>query len=388
MTFSSVTSSLSSNIFVQLEDLKQAFIQAGGEAINLSVGTPDFEPDRHVMEALRTAALNPENYRYSLTDLPILTEAVIRWYERRFGVSLSKDQITSVNGSQEGIAHISFPLCDPGDIVLVPDPGYPIFSFGPLLAGAKLVTVPVLPQNKYLINFDKIDPVIAQQAKLIILSYPNNPVCATADYAFYERLIAFAKKYDIFVVHDNAYCELVMDGPPGMSFLAVPGAIDVGIEFNSLSKSYNLTGARISFALGNRSIIEKFKSVRSQVDYGMFYPLQYAAIAALDGPQDILERNRTAYRQRRDSLCEGLRSIGWAIKDSPATMFCWAPLPKGYTHSVSFVSKLVEKTGIICVPGSSFGPGGEGYVRFALTQTPETIACAVARIKNSGLLNG
>lgn len=386
MTFSTIAGSLSSNIFVQLEEKKQAFIKNGGEAINISVGTPDFKPDQHVMEALYTAAQNTENYKYSLVDMPALTESVIRWYDRRFGVALEKDQITSVNGSQEGISHIAFPLCNPGDIVLVPDPGYPIFSFGPLLSGARLVTVPVLAQNKYLIDFDKIDPAVAHQAKLIIVSYPNNPVCATADYTFYERLVAFAKQYDIFVVHDNAYCELVMDGEPGISFLSVPGAIDVGIEFNSLSKSYNLTGARISFSLGNQAIIEKFKAVRSQMDYGMFYPLQYAAIAALDGPQDILDRNRAAYRQRRDALCGGLRSIGWQMENSPATMFCWAPIPKGFTNSVSFVGELIEKTGVVCVPGSSFGPGGEGYVRFALVQPAEVIRTAVERIQNSDIL--
>lgn len=388
MTFSTLTDSLSSNIFVQLEEKKRAFLQGGKEAINLSVGTPDFPPDSHVMEALYAAAQNPENYKYSLTDIPPLTEAVIGWYARRFGVALTKSQVTSVNGSQEGISHIAFALCNPGDVVLVPDPGYPIFSFGPLLAGAKLVPVPLLAENKYLVDFEAIDPEVAKKAKLIIVSYPSNPVCATADYGFYERLVAFAKKYDVFVVHDNAYCELVMDTEPGISFLSVPGAMDVGLEFNSLSKSYNLTGARISFALGNAQMIEKFMAVRSQIDYGMFFPLQYAAIAALNGPQDILERNRAGYRERRNALCNGLRGVGWEMENSPATMFCWAPLPKGFTDSVAFVGELIEKTGVVCVPGSSFGPRGEGYVRFALTSPPGKIKEAVERIKNSGLLRG
>jgi len=387
MNFSKLTDSLTSNIFVQLEEKKQAFLATGKEPINLSVGTPDFSPDRHVMEALCTAAKDPENYKYSLMDMPILQETVISWYARRFGVSLDRDQLTSVAGSQEGIAHIAFPICNPGDCVLVPDPGYPIFSFGPLLAGAKLCTYPVVAQNNYLIDFDKIDPSVAHAAKIIIVSYPSNPVCAIADFSFYERLVAFAKKYDIIVIHDNAYGELIMDGAPGISFLSVPGAMDVGIEFNSLSKSYNLTGGRISFALGNKAILSRYKAVRSQIDYGMFLPLQYAAIAALNGPQDILERNRAGYRARRDALCGGLRSIGWQVDNSPATMFCWAPLPKGYQNSFAFVSEMIEKTGVICVPGSSFGPGGEGYVRFALTQPPEQIASAIERIASSDILS-
>lgn len=386
MEFSKLTRGLDKNIFSRLDEHRQKRVLSGREVINLSVGTPEFKPDEHVMRALNEAAQDPENYKYSLTDMPALTDAVIEWYARRYGVSLEKEEITSVNGSQEGIAHIALALCDAGCKVLLPDPGYPIFSFGAKIAGADLAFTPLLEENNFLVDFDAIPETIAHAARMIVVSYPSNPVTAVADGEFYERLVHFAKKYDVFVVHDNAYSELVLDGRTGSSFLCTPGAKDVGIEFNSLSKSYNLTGARISFALGNRDMIDHFKRLRSQIDYGMFYPLQYAAIAALCGPQDILERNRRGYTERRDALCGGLRKIGWDVKDSPATMFVWAKLPKGYAGSFDFVSALIEKTGVICTPGLAFGPRGEGYVRFALVVAPKTMQRAVRLIQGSGML--
>lgn len=374
---------LDKNIFSILDDKKLERIANGREVINLSVGTPDFKPDAHVMEALTKAAQNADNFKYSLTDMPELTESVIGWYEKRYGVMLDRNEITSVNGSQEGIGHIALTLCNHGDAVLVPDPGYPIFSFGAKMAGARLLFTPLLEENNFLVDFDSISPSEAHDARLIVVSYPSNPVTAVADAEFYERLVHFAKKYGIFVVHDNAYSELVFDGRRGSSFLCTKGAKDVGIEFNSLSKSYNLTGARVSFALGNRRMIDNFKRLRSQIDYGMFYPVQYAAIAALRGPQDILDRNRAGYQARRDALCGGLREIGWDVKNSPATMFVWAKIPSNYTSSFTFVSDLIDKTGVICTPGSSFGPRGEGYVRFALVTPPETMKRAVQLIRES-----
>jgi len=386
MEFSKLTSGLDRNIFSILDDKRQARIASGREVINLSVGTPDFSPDKHVMAALTAAARDPENYKYSLTDMPALTDAVVRWYGRRYGVTLTGDEITSVNGSQEGIAHIALALCDHGCKVLVPDPGYPIFSFGARIAGADLAFTPLLEENGFLVDFDSIPQSVAHAARMMVVSYPSNPVTAVADGDFYGRLVHFAKKYGVFVVHDNAYSELVLDGRTGSSFLCTPGAKEVGIEFNSLSKSYNLTGARISFALGNKQMIEKFKSLRSQIDYGMFYPLQYAAIAALNGPQDTLDRNRAGYTERRDALCGGLRSAGWDVKDSPATMFVWAKMPPGHKNSFDFTADLIEKTGVICTPGSAFGPRGEGYVRFALVAPPDTMRRAAGLIQESGIL--
>lgn len=386
MKFSEKMQHFDINIFSKLEEKKRELSAANRRTINLSVGTPDLQPDAHVVTALKHAAANTDNYKYSLADTPELIESVIRWYATRYGVALSPEEITSVYGSQEGLAHIAFPLCNPGDVVLIPDPSYPVFQCGPLLAGAQIEFMPLLEENNFLIDFDAIPEQVAQRAKMIIVSYPNNPVTALAPRSFYERLIEWAKAYDVAVVHDNAYSELVMDGQPGGSFLAVPGAMDVGIEFNSLSKSYNLTGLRISFAMGNAELIHNFRCIRSQIDYGISLPVQIAAMAALDGPQDILESNRACYRQRRDALCSGLRSIGWNVPDSPATMFVWARLPKGYANSLDFVMELADKTGIICTPGSSFGPAGEGYVRFALVESPEVLQEAVQLIEKSGII--
>ena len=374
------------NIFSKLEDKKAEIAKSGREVSNLSVGTPDFKPDDHVIAALKEAAGVADNFKYSLADLPELIDAVIAWYARRYGVTLERDQVMSVYGTQEGMAHVALPICNPGDLVIAPDPCYPVFMFGPRMAEAEIYYTPLKKENGFLIDFDSIPQDVAQRAKMIVVSYPNNPVTALATFEFYEKLVAWAKKYDVVVVHDNAYSELVMDEEPGMSFLKVPGAMDVGIEFNSLSKSYNLTGLRISFAMGNTEIIRNFRCLRSQIDYGISFPVQKAAIAALNGPQDILERNRKGYRERRDALCGGLRSIGWDVPDSPGTMFVWAPLPSGYDKSFDFVLELMEKTGVICVPGESFGPAGEGFVRFALVAGVPTIEKAVRLIAESGIV--
>jgi LL-diaminopimelate aminotransferase len=380
--------SVDKNIFNQLEDRRQKILAAGGEVINLSVGTPDFQPDAHVMQTVSEAAQNPENYKYTLGDIPELKDAVHNWYKRRYGVSLEHNQIMSINGSQEGIAHIALPFVRPGDLVLAPDPGYPIFSFGPILAGANVGLMPLQAENNYLIDFEAIEPSVADAAEMMVVSYPNNPTTATADEEFYSRLVFFAKKHDILVVHDNAYSDLVMDGEKGISFLSVAGAMDIGIEMNSLSKTYNLTGMRTSFALGNEKIIEKFYAFRSQIDYGMFRPAQLGAIAALNGPQDIVERNRLGYQARRDALCGGLRKIGWNVPNAKATMFVWAKIPDGFTDTGAFVLELLERTGVLCVPGDSFGELGAGYVRFALVVPPERIADACRKIDESGILKG
>ncbi len=386
MRLSRLASGLGDNILLQLEVRKRARLAKGERVINLSAGTPDLPPAPHVMRALSEACLDPENYKYAIADSAELTDAVQLWYTRRYGVSLEREQVTSVYGSQEGLAHVGFALCDPGDIVLVPDPGYPIFSFGPFLAGAKVVPVALSRKNNWLWDFDSIPPGLAHKARFMIVSYPSNPSTARADMAFYERLISFAKKYDIFVIHDNAYSELVLSGEPGISFLQVPGALDIGMEFNSLSKSYNLTGMRMSFALGNRQAIAGFKALRSQIDYGPFPASQKAAIAALTGPQDILDTNRAEYRRRRDALAKGLHSIGWDVPETDSTMFTWYPLPNGLTDDESFTFELLERTGVICVPGSSFGKEGRGFVRFALVQPVEVLEEAVALIRNSGMI--
>ena len=379
-------SSFGPNIFNQLNDRKEERLAAGLPVWNLSIGTPDFAPDRHVMEAVAAAALLPENYKYSLTELPRLVKAVQDWYLRRFGVELAADEITSVYGSQEGIAHIAMALCDPGEIILAPSPCYPIFSVGPALCGARVEYYNLDPNNNWLPDLEGIDPAIAEAAKAIVVSFPSNPTCAVLPDCFYEQLIDFAKRYNILVIHDNAYSEIYFDGNKPGSFLAFPGAKAVGVEFNSLSKTYNLTGARLSFLLGNREIVGRFKAVRSQIDYGSFLPTQYAAIAALEGPQDSVAAHREEYQRRRDALCGGLAQIGWEGVTSHATMFAWAPLPGGWSDSAAFCAALIEKAGVICTPGAAFGPGGEGYVRFALVLPTGAIAEAIAAIRDCGIL--
>lgn len=373
-------------IFNVLDQRRQQRLAQGLPVYNLSIGTPDFLPEPHVVQALAQAASDPANYRYSLTERPELVEAVQNWYQRRYGVHLEKDELMSVYGSQEGLTHIGWALCDPGDVVLVPDPGYPIFELGPALCGAHIVHYPLVEKKGYLPDLDAIDPEIARKAKMMVVSYPANPVCVTAPDEFYHRLIAFAKANDIIIIHDNAYSDIIFDGREGKSFLSYEGAKDVGVEYNSLSKTYNLTGARISFVLGNREIIQTFRRLRSQIDYGIFLPVQYAAIAALNGPQESVERNRAEYQARRDALCGGLRSIGWEVPDSQGSMFVWAPVPHGYHNSVDFCFELLERTGLLCTPGSAFGPLGEGHVRFALVQPVEQMKNIVAAVAASGMI--
>ena len=377
-----------SNIFNRLDERKRALLKSGMDVINLSIGTPDFQPDQHVMQAVSQAALDPAQYKYSLNETRALLDAVENWYQRRYDVTLADDEIMAVCGSQEGIAHVCFPFAGPNDIILVPDPGYPIFSFGPLMTGATVALYPLRPENNWILDFADIPEDIADRAKAMVVSYPNNPTTAVADRAFYERLVLFAREHNIIVIHDNAYSDLMLNGKQGLSFLSIPGAKEVGIEFNSLSKTYNLTGMRVSFALGNREVISRFRAFRSQIDYGMFYPIQAGAVAALTGPQEIVTRNREGYMARRDALCGGLRRIGWDVPDAQGTMFVWAKIPEKYTSSVDFVIELMEKTGVICVPGSAFGAQGEGYVRFALVVPPTRMEEAVRRIDESGMLKG
>lgn len=374
-------------IFNVLDERRQQRLAQGLPVYNLSIGTPDFLPEPHVVQALAQAASEPANYRYSLTELPELVEAVQRWYLRRYGVELEPEELMSIYGSQEGLTHIGWALCDPGDVVLVPDPGYPIFEMGPALCGAEIVHYPLKEENGYLPDLDGMDPELADRAKMMVVSYPANPVCVTAPDEFYHKLIDFAKAHNIIILHDNAYSDIIFDGQEGKSFLAYEGAKEVGVEYNSLSKTYNLTGARISFVLGNRQIIQTFRRLRSQIDYGIFLPVQHAAIAALNGPQDSVARNRTEYQARRDALCGGLRSIGWNVPDSQGSMFVWAPLPKGYSNSVDFCFEMLERSGLLCTPGSAFGPLGEGHVRFALVQPVSMMQEIVAAVEASGMID-
>jgi len=373
-------------IFNVLNDKKAELIKQGKKVYNLSVGTPDFEPDEHVKQALIDCAKNSKNWKYSLDDMPELIDALISYYKNRFNVNLNFDEIMSVYGSQEGLTHIVFSLCNKDDIVLVPNPGYPIFEIGPYLSGAEISYYPLLPENNYLPDLYKIDEDILKRTKFMVVSYPMNPVCATAPLEFYDELIVFAKKHNIIIIHDNAYSDIVYDGECGGSFLSHEGAKEVGVEFYSLSKSFNITGARVSFVIGNSEIIKHFKMLRSQIDYSIFKPIQHAAIAALIGPQDSVKLHCKEYEKRRNALCRGLSKIGWNVPDSKGSMFAWAPIPSNFKSSSDFCMELMEKTGVICTPGSAFGSLGEGYVRFALVLPVPIIEEAVSRIAESGIL--
>lgn len=375
-------------IFQLLNEKKDEAVKQGKKIYNLSVGTPDFPPAEHVMKAVAEAAQKPENYKYSLIDIPELIEAVQKRYEKRYGVkNLEKEEIMSVYGSQEGISHICLSLCDPGDVVLVPNPGYPIFSIGPSLAGAETVTYDLTEENHYVPDLDAMDEELLKRTKCMIVSYPLNPVCKTAPDSFYEKLIPWAIEHNIMIIHDNAYSDIIYDGRVGKSILRIPDAKKIAVEFYSLSKSFNYTGARVSFLVGNAQMIANFRKLRSQIDYGTFLPVQYGAVAALTGPDDGVKEQCKEYQRRRDALCRGLRSIGWPMEDSEGTMFAWAKIPEGYTDDVAFVMELLQKTGVICTPGSSFGSLGKGYVRFALTLPVEVIEEAVGKIKEAGILS-
>ena len=386
MKFSKRMDRFGDEIFAALNDKKVELEAVGRKIYNLSVGTPDFETPEHIRKALAQAAMDSQNWRYSLRDIPELLDAVCQYYRRRFGVTITPDQVASCNGSQEGMGHIGLVLCDEGDTVLLPTPCYPVFIAGAKMAGAQPWYYPMCQENGFLPRVADIPEEVARRAKYMIVSLPANPVGSIGRPALYQELVEFAKKYDILILHDNAYSDIIFDGEVGNSFFNTPGALDVGVEFFSLSKSFNVTGARISFLVGRQDVVAAFRKLRSQIDFGMFLPVQQAAIAALNGPTDSVKEQNKMYQARRDALCQGLRSIGWQVPDSRGSMFVWAPLPQGFTDSMDFCLRLVEQCGVLCTPGCSFGPLGEGYVRFALTIPPEQIKQAIAAIEQSGLL--
>lgn len=373
---------LTSAIFAEIDLLKAKVAKTGKEIINLGIGSPDQPPAKHVQEALLKGVQNLNNYGYPTSrGLSLLRETITHWYKKRFGVSLDPEKETLVlMGSQDGLGHLPLGYLDEGDIALVPDPGYPVYAAGVRLAGGKIYPMPLLKENAFLPDLQAIPEEIARQAKMMILNYPNNPVAAVANYDFFRSVVEFAKKYDILVCHDVAYSELAFDGYKPMSFLEIPGAKDIGVEFHSVSKTYNMAGCRLGFVVGNAEAIDTLACIKSNIDYGVFLPVQEAGIAALTGPQDIVRQNVENYRRRRDLLIEGLAKIGWYVDKPLATMFVWASLPADYTSSVQFARQLLEKTGVVVVPGIAFGGQGEGYVRIALVQEEEIIAKAVQLI--------
>ncbi len=386
MNFSRRLDLFGDEVFAALNARRRALEAEGRRVYDLSVGTPDFEPPAHVVEALRESAADPANWKYSLHDKDELLAAVCSYYEDRFGVAgVTPDMVMSCRGTQEGLGYVCAALADPGEVGLVPDPCYPVFQNATLLAGARPAYYPLTAEHDFLPCLSEVPAEVADAAKYLILSLPANPVGSVGTPEVYEEAIAFARAHDLVVIHDNAYSDIVFDGEPGGSFLAYPGAAEVGVEFLSLSKSFNVTGTRLSFLVGRPDVVAAARKLRGQVDFGMFYPEQDAAIAALTGPRDSVERQRLLYQERRDALCDGLEAIGWERPNAHGSMFVWARIPGGGTDSMAFALELMERSGVIVTPGASFGPSGEGYVRMALVMPPDELREAVAAIAAAGM---
>ncbi|WP_144475890.1 LL-diaminopimelate aminotransferase [Cytobacillus oceanisediminis] len=371
---------MTSSIFQEVVDRKQMALLNGKDVIDLSIGSPDFQPPAFVMETLAKYSMDPGKYGYTLKGIAEFNEAVKYFYSQRYSVELDeKTEVLQLMGSQDGLAHLATAIVDPGDYVLVPDPGYPIYEASVTIAGGEIYPMPLLEENKFLPQLNEIPEEVLQKTKMMILSYPGNPVTALADRVFFEEVVEFAGVHNILVVHDFAYSELIYDGNPQISFLSVPGAKEVGIEFNSLSKTFNMAGCRIGYVAGNSQVINLLASFKSHIDYGVFYPIQKAAIAALTSDYSFLGDQLKLYEARRDALVSGFRNSGWQVANSPATMFVWAKIPDGW-KSREFAFKLIEEEGIVVVPGDAFGQEGEGYVRIAMVQPPERLEEAAQRV--------
>lgn len=377
-------SNLPPYLFARIERLIAEKKKAGVDVISLGIGDPDRPTPSHIVEELIKEAQNPANHQYpSSVGLLTYRRAVAHWYQKRFGVELDPaTEIVSLLGSKEGIAHISWCYLDPGDIALVPDPGYPVYSGGAILAGAVPFYVPVYQEGGYLPDFDSIPPDVAKKAKMMFINYPNNPTGAVADEAFFRKAIDFAREYEILICHDAAYSDVAYEGYKPPSFLQFPGAKDVGIEFHSVSKTYNMTGWRVGWAAGNPEVVEALGRLKSNIDSGVFQAVQYAAAAGLTGSQDIVDRQNAIYQERRDILVEGLNSLGWSLQKPKATFYVWAPVPEGHT-SESFTELVLEKAGVVITPGTGYGKNGSGYFRMAVTIEKERILEALRRIKEN-----
>ncbi len=368
-------------LFARIEKKISEAKEQGIDIINLGIGDPDIPTPQHIIDRMAISINDAANHQYpSSVGLLEFRQAIAEWYKSRFDVELNpKTEIISLLGSKEGIAHISFAYLDKDDINLVPDPGYPVYNIGTLLAGGKSYFMPLKEENKYLPVLEDIPAEIARQAKLMFLNYPNNPIGVIADIPFYEKVVEFARNYDILVCHDAPYTEMAFDGLKPPSFLQAKGAKDVGIEFHSLSKTYNMTGWRIGWAAGNPAAIEVLGRFKSNVDSGVFQAIQYAGITALRGPQDCIDESNRIYGERRSIALAGLERMGWKVNPPQASFYFWAPVPKGYS-SASFAEMVMEKTGVIITPGNGYGEYGEGYFRIALTVSKERMQEAFDRM--------
>ena len=380
--YSERLSQLPPYVFVEIDRKKKQAIQRGIDIIDLGVGDPDLPTPQHIRDAMKRAIDEPKYHRYPFgPGLLEFRKAIARWYKVRFGVELDpENEVHALIGSKEGIGHIHLAFVNPGDVVLCPEPAYPVYKIGTIFAGGTPYFMPLLEENGFLPDLDSIPEKIATKSKMVFINYPNNPTAACANRDFFRRVIEFARKYNIVVVNDAAYSEIYYEGRKPISFLELPGAKEVGIEFHSLSKTYNMTGWRIGWACGNRIILKGLSSVKENIDSGVFGAIQAASIEALNGGQDCVDEMRRIYERRRDLLSEGLEKTGWRVKRSEATFYIWAKVPEGYS-SLQCVENLLEEIGILSTPGNALGPSGEGYVRFSLTVDEKRIKEAVERLR-------
>ncbi len=386
MKLSKLVSSFEEGVFKNLNDKKIELEKQGRKIYDLYVGTPDFKPNDKIMKALSEASLYSEDYKYSLRVLPELKDEFIKYYKNRFNVEINHNEIALCNGTQEGMCHIGMCLCDAGDYCLLPNPGYPAFTSSAQFASANIYYYPLLEKNDFMPRLDLIDEKILKKTKYVIISYPSNPTGGIITKEKYLEIIALAKKYNFIIINDNAYSDIVFDGFKSISFLELDGAKDVGVEFYSLSKSFNTTGARISFLIGNQEIVAAFDKLRSQYDFGMFIPIQRAAIEALKINREEILVQQEIYEERRNALCDGLAKIGWDVKKSKGTMFVFARIPDKYNNSMEFTLELLNKTGVLATPGIAFGTLGDKYVRFALVKPVEELKEIVDIIKNADII--
>jgi LL-diaminopimelate aminotransferase len=373
-------------LFAEIDKKKNALRARGVDIISLGIGDPDLPTPAHIVAKLREAAGNPANHRYpDYEGLLAFRQAAANWYRNRFGVSLDPErEVVSLIGSKEGIAHMPIAWVDPGDVVLCPDPGYPVYAVGTGFCGGVVHRMPLLKQNGFFPDLGAIPAAVARAAKMMWLCYPNNPTSATATRAFFQRAIDFARANEIIVCHDAAYSEIYFDGEKPISFLEIDGAREVGVEFHSLSKTYNMTGWRVGFAVGNAELIAGLGAVKTNVDSGVFQAVQEAAIAALDGDQSCVEEARNVYQSRRDLLLRALERAGLTATVPRATFYVWVETPKGHT-SAEFATRVLEQTGVVITPGTGFGPSGEGFVRFSLTVNGDRLSEAISRIERMTL---
>ncbi|USK61587.1 LL-diaminopimelate aminotransferase [Peribacillus asahii] len=380
-TASEKVAQLTTGVFMEVAGRKQEALQKGKDVIDLSVGSPDLPPPSFVIDTLIEYAQDTSKYGYTLKGITEFHDAVCYFYRNRYGVELDAEkEVLQLMGSQDGLAHLATAIINPGDYVLVPDPGYPIYEASVSLAEGTIYPMPLTAENQFLPQLNQIPEEVLKKTKMMIISYPGNPVTALANEEFFKEVIEFAKKHHILVVHDFAYSELIFDHHPQISFMSIPGAKEVGIEFNSLSKTFNMAGCRIGYVVGNKEALNILATLKSHIDYGIFYPIQKAAEKALMADPAILSEQVKEYEERRDALLTGLAKAGWEVPKSAATMFVWAKIPAGW-KSREFAYELIDKAGVAVVPGDAFGKEGEGYVRMALVQPAERLREAAKRIQ-------